>query len=655
MHMQRDDQPAKITPLYRVFLFGQLRLERNAAEAAILEPRYMPFVPDIWDRRSPWRVLAYLLTCPGRQTYKDPFLDALWPEEGLERSRLALSIALSHVRHGLVDHQGQPLLTPRKADEQKLIRLADQESIWCDWDAFAECLRQAQAVERQGGDALALWEEAYALSQEEFLLEERYSDWCRGLRERTEGDQRMCVLRLAACYGKHGRSIDEERLLRQFLSDHPRDEDILCHLLETLDQQGRTQEALHWYQRTVEVLEEEGMEVAKQTREMAERASKNPAKEGIIKSTSFIVPDTSATEATLNTVLSDFLQAALQGIVGAVGKLEGATTLDPSRRRLIQQALPFLLSITGVMLDNPTVNFQLFTPDEVISFYSTAIPACWSLVYNGGIEYVEKVLPAYLAHLATFTQESSQYCKPAANLASQGYKLANLLDLRREDFGTALRQSKKALFYGQIAEDPNLQVGALIEEALTLWYRSHRKNPSPPLLVYSKALQLVEQAKNISPIIKARVHLGLAAAYAGLGQEQEALRAMGLAYSMFPEHPENDPHFSYTYYSHYYLYLYEGLMYVELGQPEKALNVYAHFHTPEYVSRRAEIANREATALLAAGDMEQCCARVETATTLAVAMTSNLRYSEAQGVYEKLQIRWPNEQKVKNLAELFQQ
>ena len=118
--------------------------------------------------------------------------------------------------------------------------------------------------------------------------------------------------------------------------------------------------------------------------------------------------------------------------------------------------------------------------------------------------------------------------------------------------------------YGQIAEDPNLQVAALIEEALTFQYR---KRLPQTLASYQKAFQVANCAREFSPIIKGRVYGGLAFACA-LGQQQEALRYMGLAYDTFPEHPEDDPHFSYTHYSHYYLYLYEGLMYTKLSQPQ---------------------------------------------------------------------------------------
>lgn len=293
--------------------------------------------------------------------------------------------------------------------------------------------------------------------------------------------------------------------------------------------------------------------------------------------------------------------------------------------------------------------------EETVSLCATTIPACWSLVYSGGIGHVEKVLPTYLTHLTAIVHQSPHYRKFAANLASQGYKLANLLDLQREDFVAALKHSKEALTYGQVAEDPNLQVAALIEEALTFWYR---KRMPQSLATYRAALPHLQ---HVSPIMQGRLYLGLAegtARVAGLTKseekKQEALRYIGLAHDIFPDHAETDPNFAYTHYSRYYLYLYEGLMHVNLGQPSEALQAYARFDTPEYESRRTEITGREAAAALALGDLELCHDTVKRAVSLALSLDSDLRYSEAHDVYEGMLIKWPHEQKVKDLADLFQ-
>ena len=176
--MHDMNAPRSLAPLYKVFLFGRFRIERRNSQMV-----YQPLRPDNWDRQSPQRILSYLLVTPGRHALKDILLEALCPVEDLEKAQAVLTQALSLVRHALVDEQGFPLLTPRKANKQKPLSLAGCEHIWCDWDAFQDKLIQAQAEEQQGGDPLPLWEEAYTLSQEEFLLDERYSDWCQRVRE----------------------------------------------------------------------------------------------------------------------------------------------------------------------------------------------------------------------------------------------------------------------------------------------------------------------------------------------------------------------------------------------------------------------------------------------------------------------------------------
>ena len=313
-----------------------------------------------------------------------------------------------------------------------------------------------------------------------------------------------------------------------------------------------------------------------------------------------------------------------------------------------REALDLLAGLSLTLLGVSSQQGSPAIAEEVLPFCAPSITAYWQAVYSGGIPQVERALPHFLQQVTALAQQPIRYQKLAANLASQGYKLAILLDMRREDFVTALHHSKEALSYGQIAEDANLQMAALIEEALTFWYR---KRPSQTLATYQSALRL---SKDVSPLLKGRLYVGLGEAYARVGQEQEALRYMGLAHDTFPDHPQDDPNFSYTHYDHYYLYLYEGLMYLKLGQPEHALRSYARLNTPLYASRKTEISGREAAALLAVGDLDQCCMKVETAANLALSIDSDLRYSEALDIHQGMLIKWPHERQVLRLTELFQ-
>ena len=62
-----------------------------------------------------------------------------------------------------------------------------------------------------------------------------------------------------------------EELLFTALEEDPTDEDALCRLMVLLVEQERRQEALHLYQYTEDVLQEEQTEPAVYTRELARR------------------------------------------------------------------------------------------------------------------------------------------------------------------------------------------------------------------------------------------------------------------------------------------------------------------------------------------------------------------------------------------------
>jgi DNA-binding SARP family transcriptional activator len=670
-HVNRGLQEESM-PLLRVSLFqgGRLEWREPSSERE-----------NAWKSHTIARAIFLLLLCaPNRQLLRGKLLNIFWGEKEEEKARESLRSMLKGLRAMLALPHGEEMLETTHNGE--VLKLKGQEVIWVDADAF-EALVQQASRETDSHRALSLWQEAHGLLRGDFLAEDVLQEWVNNRvikvrRQAVQAARRRMVRSLADLYIQLGQNAQAEELLSQHVIRFPTDQDALYRLMKLLIKAECFDEAQSYYEQAKAVLAAHGKQPAehlkgleayliaesrkgvKEWRTEQDEGASDPqmrrlhqksVTNGIVEAGNFSIVDSSLDTDQQDETRDHFSHAITQGIIEAVRELEGAENLDPSRRRLLQQTLPLLFGISGAIVGAPITGIPASFDNDSVSFYSTAIPACWSLIYNGGIEHVEKVLPTYLTRLITFTQQPSQYRKQAANLASQGYKLANLLDLRREDFGAALQHSKDALFYGQMAEDPNLQVAALIEEALTFWYR--KRHPQA-LASYQKALQLTDNARELSPIIKGRVYAGLSVAYAAHGQKQEALRHIGLAYDTFPDHPEEDPHFSYTHYSHYYLYLYEGLMYTSLDQSKNALMAYAHFHVPEYTSRRTEIVNREASALLTLGDLDQCSANVEVGATLALSAGSELRYSEAREVYQGMLLQWPYEQKVQRLAQLFQ-
>jgi|SRR6266568_4582760 len=128
-----------------------------------------------------------------------------------------------------------------------------------------------QCAECQGQDPLPLLEEAHALAGGEFLEDDPYAEWAQPRRHTIDGARHRVLLKLVDLYLSGERVNLAEELLFAALEDDPTDEDALCRLMVLLVEQERRQEALHLYQYTEDVLQEEQTEPAIYTRELARR------------------------------------------------------------------------------------------------------------------------------------------------------------------------------------------------------------------------------------------------------------------------------------------------------------------------------------------------------------------------------------------------
>ncbi len=611
-----------LTPLYKVFLFGRFRIERRDPQG-----HYHPLPPDTWDRQSPRRVLAYLLVTPGRHTLRDTLLEALCPDDDFDRAQAVLSQALSLIRRVLVDEQGCPLLLPRKATPEKPLILAGREQLWCDWDESQDALMQAQAAEQQGKDALPLWEQAYTLCQEEFLLEERYSDWCREVRERAEGDQRLCLFRLAACYQQQGRSVDAERILRAWLSAHAFDQDALCRLMEVLAEQGRMQEALTWYQRTCEVLEEEGMEVTKHTQDLARALQAQQA-----DSTHYVVearvdsPISQAKEPSSASL--SFPPAIRPDIMGSTSLIVPSASVTEASPAFLLRASPQLLSMEIAAGDCASwFGIKQAYILGLVHQWSSRAASCAVLqaLVDREISMFDEAKPAYSDELYTLSRRQALIgiaTLPTVLLAlsRQGQRLvyeeflppcaASITAcwhlLRGREFFLAEKVLSRILpFLADIAHDSSAYRKAatsLATQACRLmgiialhhndtaaqWayfkravdysemaddpglfiaalisFGYHDRDPVQAAHTYRRGLPFLD---DISPLLRSRLYSELAVAHAQQQQEQKALEFLSLAKEAYPQKPEDDPSFLYADFSPSFRIMEEGRTYLELAR-----------------------------------------------------------------------------------------
>ncbi|MBX5457703.1 MAG: helix-turn-helix transcriptional regulator [Thermogemmatispora sp.] len=298
---------------------------------------------------------------------------------------------------------------------------------------------------------------------------------------------------------------------------------------------------------------------------------------------------------------------------------------------------------------------QLCAQDLLVA-YQRGIRALQDLYFGGAPAQVEALLPLYREQIMLLAQSPTLSQAGAAALAAQSQLLTCELGTDREDFGQAARAGKQALELARQADDRNLEVAAWIGLA-NLHF--HQRQSKAALLCYQQAVARFTPA--VTPLLKGRTYAGLAEVYAMRQARQEALRARGLAYELYPQRPEEDPAYGYQRSSRYSLYVFgDAQTQLFLGQPEaaeKALQS-AEKKTSDIEREpitRVDLLYYYAQVRLQQGWIEETGSVVAEAVQLARRLGSRLYFNKLAEVYERLRGRWPHErQVVKELEDLFQ-
>ena len=346
--------------------------------------------------------------------------------------------------------------------------------------------------------------------------------------------------------------------------------------------------------------------------------------------------------------------------LAAVSSLLGGSMkhFDPSKRATLEQLGKIVGATAGTALFSPLQSLlqvgNLLHHEEMLAISATNIPILWRLYFDGHLSEVEHVLPDYFLPLSALAEQPSLYQKQAASLASKVHQLACMITLQPQDYSSALIHADQAIQYARVAEDPDLQVASLIRKALVYFYL---KRPSQRLWAYQEAMQY---GRSISPLLQGRLYMGLAETHSDLSRfdathQKEALQFLDRMHEAFPDKPKEDPNFAFT---HFKLPQgYEGLVYLNLNQPGKAWNILEQMdkNTPTtVVPDRVELTVRQAKVAVALGNLELGKTYLESAVTSSKALGSKLRYQESFDLYQHMQETWPAEQRVRELAELFQ-
>lgn len=346
-------------------------------------------------------------------------------------------------------------------------------------------------------------------------------------------------------------------------------------------------------------------------------------------------------------------------LVATSGESED-TDMALKRRELMRQAIEigaFLSKPGQRLLASPFVNsaapIEFSAGDAMLlDHFNKLTTICWDLLRVDGLPTVGQLLPTFLPEITEIAKHVSPGQKEAAGLAAQAHILAGLSETLRLNHADSEIHCKQAILFSRIAENRTLEAAALKHLAVKYF---DLKYPLKTLHTYQEALPFINE---ISPLMKSRIFLGLAAAYAQSGQEQEALRYFAMSQEIFPEDPEADPAFVYADCGRSSLNHYGGLIYLELDQPQKAWEVFSEVEALKQkivIPERTivEIVNCQAEAAVAQRNLELASAHLKTGLVGAIKLKSERRFAETFAVYKQMRFVWPHEPEVKALAELF--
>lgn len=299
-------------------------------------------------------------------------------------------------------------------------------------------------------------------------------------------------------------------------------------------------------------------------------------------------------------------------------------------------------------------NLKELWADDILEVYGRGIAACYDLHFGGNSQQVEAILPLYCTQTASLAQQLSPLQKVAAGYASKAHHLACELATDREDFGEAGKAGKQAFQYGQLAEDRNLQVAALITIANLAF---HRKLSIAARDAYHHAVSLLNE--DVTPLLKGRTYAGLAEVYAMRKDLQDSMRAMGFAYEHYPMQPENDPAYTYLRASRYSLYVFgDAQSRLFLRQPVEAdralIDMQKETNDPQIEPiTKLDLLYYQTEVHMQQEELEASRDILADAAILARELGSRLYFNKLAVQYHELLTCWPHETQVKALDEVF--
>jgi tetratricopeptide (TPR) repeat protein len=323
-----------------------------------------------------------------------------------------------------------------------------------------------------------------------------------------------------------------------------------------------------------------------------------------------------------------------------------------TRRHALQAIAFFPIQMYG--LNHIPLRIRSLPLDETLASCAAGIVASWELrqYEPEGLTVIQKILAAYLPTLEQIARQPSPFQKAAANLAAQGYLLMGLLANHYGKLEQMETTSRQARLYSQLAQDPNLQVSALIRLAIKF---DSEDRDGQTLETYQEALTLPTFSA-VSPLLKGRVYIGLAGMYAYCQKPPTALSYLGQAKSIFPANPQSDPGYTFAMCDANSFALWEGLTLQYMNRYEEATAAFFRFGSLTPVpglleTHRAENLNYATSLAIEQHDLNAACTYLSAAEDIAWNIHHEHLQTEVRDTLKSMRLIWPHERAVKELQE----
>ncbi len=348
--------------------------------------------------------------------------------------------------------------------------------------------------------------------------------------------------------------------------------------------------------------------------------------------------------------------AELQGSPHAPEKPLPYDLSEDEQTMLRRQFLHQLLSAAGASAMTPAHRYigapiAATNTELLLHECESNIRACWRLMQGRDMVVVPTVLTSWLPLLDSMLRQSAPQHRHMAALAAEGYMLAGLVTVLQGHHDRAELCCQQAVEYAAVAGHPDIIVAAL-KHLATKYLSAHY-----PLLTLRTYERAIPYLADVSPLLRGRTHLGLALAYAQVGNRSDAERHLKLVYETFPDDPESDRAFVYADARRASLDHYGGLIHLAFDRPQQAWETFASA-IPDPATGVPErtviqIVNCQAEAAIALRDVELASVHLEAAVSAARNLGSLKRVNDSSKLFSQLRSRWPTDRRVKRLESLF--